>query len=98
VYLGYIDVEFDPSGKILGYTGGPVLLDNKTAQDTELQKDIAAWRGPFEEFSAVVLGTSNIELAQAGCQSKECALGDFMCDAMLDARSNQVRLPLLYFI
>ncbi|KAF8079381.1 5'-nucleotidase protein-like protein [Lyophyllum atratum] len=88
VYLGYIDVEFD-GRKVLSYTGGPILLDNKTQQDTKLFKQIKDWRGPFDQFAAVVIGSTDVTLEQSTCQSKECTLGNVMCDAMLDARANQ---------
>ncbi|GLB43786.1 putative 5'-nucleotidase, C-terminal domain [Lyophyllum shimeji] len=88
VYLGYIDLEFD-GRKVVSYTGGPILLDNKTQQDTRLYKQIKSWRGPFEELAAVVLGKTDVTLDQSTCQQKECTLGDVMCDAMLDARANQ---------
>ncbi|KAG5651016.1 hypothetical protein H0H81_010222 [Sphagnurus paluster] len=87
VYLGYLDVEFLHK-KVVSYTGGPILLDNTTAQDTNLQKDIKAWRVPFEEYGAVVLGSTAIVLDQSTCQQRECTLGNVMCDAMLAARSS----------
>ncbi|KAG6919896.1 hypothetical protein DXG01_015604 [Tephrocybe rancida] len=88
VYLGYIDVEFD-GRKVSSYTGGPILLDNKTEQDTKLFKEIKDWRGPFEEFSALVLGSSEVDLDQTACSKKECTLGDIVCDAMLDDRAGK---------
>lgn len=85
-YLGYIDVAFDSEGKIVAYTGAPIHLTNATAQDPELQAQIEAWRVPFEEFAAEVVGESNVVLEQSTCQREECTLGDFMADAMLDYR------------
>jgi 5'-nucleotidase len=87
-YLGYIDVTYDPQGKILAYHGAPIHLTNTTEQDADLQEQIDEWRGPFEEFAAEVLGTSNVELDQTTCQQQECLLGDFMADAMLDFYKN----------
>lgn len=87
-YVGYIDVTYDPQGKILAYHGAPIHLTNTTEQDANLQAQIEEWRGPFEEFAAEVLGTSNVELDQTTCQQKECLLGDFMADAMLSYRKN----------
>lgn len=87
-YLGYIDVTYDADGKILEYHGGPIHLTNTTKQDEDLQKQIDAWRVPFEEYSKQVVGTSNVVLEQSTCQSKECTFGDFICDAMLDYRLN----------
>lgn len=85
-YVGYIDVTYDPEGKILAYNGAPIHMTNTTAQDEDLQEQIEAWRGPFEEFANEVLGVSNVELDQTKCQDEECLLGDFMADAMLDYR------------
>jgi 2',3'-cyclic-nucleotide 2'-phosphodiesterase (5'-nucleotidase family) len=73
-YVGYIDVTYD--------------IMNTTKQEQKLQAQIKAWRGPFEKFSAEVIGTSQVELDQTTCQQKECLLGDFMADAMLAYRKN----------
>jgi 2',3'-cyclic-nucleotide 2'-phosphodiesterase (5'-nucleotidase family) len=86
-YLGYIDVVFDEEGHALSYHGGPIALDNTTAQDEELEKQIKAWRVPFEEFAAEVIGISDVELVQSTCQTQECTLGNLMTDAMLHYRS-----------
>jgi 2',3'-cyclic-nucleotide 2'-phosphodiesterase (5'-nucleotidase family) len=90
-YVGYIDVTYDPQGKILAYHGAPIHLTNTTKQDPELQAKIKEWRGPFEKFSAEVLGTSQVELDQTKCQQGECLLGDFMSDAMLAYRKNNTQ-------
>ncbi|KAF1993453.1 5`-nucleotidase protein-like protein [Amniculicola lignicola CBS 123094] len=87
-YVGYIDVIYDPEGKILAYNGAPIHITNMTEQDEDLQEQIEAWRIPFEEFAAEVLGVSEVELDQTTCQEKECLLGDFMADAMLAYRLN----------
>lgn len=87
-YLGSIDVTYDTKGKILAYHGAPIHLTNATKQDSGLQTQIKAWRGPFEAFGAQVLGTSEVELDQSTCRTKECLLGDFMADAMLAYRKN----------
>jgi len=87
-YLGYIDVTYDPEGRILEYHGAPIHLTNTTEQDAELQEQIDAWRVPFEEFSAEVIGHSNVVLDQSACQQQECLLGDFVTDAMYTYRYN----------
>jgi len=85
-YVGYIDVTYDPEGKILAYHGAPIHMTNTTEQDEELQEQIDEWRVPFEEFAAEVLGESKVNLDQTTCQKKECLLGDFVADAMYDYR------------
>ncbi|KAF2744756.1 5'-nucleotidase [Sporormia fimetaria CBS 119925] len=92
-YIGYIDVTYDPEGKILAYHGAPIHLTNTTEQDADLQAQIDSWRGPFEEFAAEVLGVSNVVLEQESCREKECVLGNFMSDAMLDYRADAPSKP-----
>lgn len=71
-YLGYIDVTYDPSGKILAYHGAPIHLDNKTIAEPELKAEIIEWAEPFKVFAAQVLGESSVELDQTTCRAKEC--------------------------
>ncbi|KAL2759152.1 hypothetical protein ACRALDRAFT_1062196 [Sodiomyces alcalophilus JCM 7366] len=85
-YLGYIDVTFDADGRPLSYHGGPIHMDNTTAQDEALQAQIEAWAAPFEEFAGVVVGHTNVDLVQATCQTEECTLGNVMADAMYEYR------------
>jgi 2',3'-cyclic-nucleotide 2'-phosphodiesterase (5'-nucleotidase family) len=85
-YIGYIDVAYDPSGKIVAYTGGPVHLTNTTELESGLESQIKEWRKPFEEFAAEVVGFSNVVLDQSHCKSQECLLGDVMADAIMDYR------------
>jgi 2',3'-cyclic-nucleotide 2'-phosphodiesterase (5'-nucleotidase family) len=92
-YLGYIDVTFDKKGKILAYNGAPIHLTNTTAQDPKLQKQIKAWRIPFEAYAAEEVGISNVVLDQTTCQLQECLLGDFMTDAMLSYRLKSSSSP-----
>lgn len=88
-YVGYIDMTFDAAGKPLAYTGLPVHLTNTTVQDPEVQAQVDAWRGPFEEFAAEVIGQTENDLDQTTCQLGDCLLGQVMTDAMLEYRLNQ---------
>ncbi|KAI4862826.1 Metallo-dependent phosphatase [Hypoxylon rubiginosum] len=85
-YLGYIDVTYDPDGKILAYHGAPIHLTNTTEQDEDLQEQIDEWRVPFEAFAAQQVGSTNVVLDQSTCQKQECALGDLVSDALLQYR------------
>lgn len=71
-YLGYIDVTYSPTGKILAYNGAPIHLTNTTAQDPALQAQITEWRKPFEAFAAEEVGISEVNLDQTTCQLQEC--------------------------
>lgn len=87
-YLGSIDLTFDKEGRALKYHGEPIHMTNATKLDKDLQAKIESWRGPFEEYAAEVLGTTENELDQTTCQKGDCLLGQVMCDAMLDYRRN----------
>ncbi|KAJ6500860.1 Metallo-dependent phosphatase-like protein [Mycena sanguinolenta] len=88
-YLGYLDVQFDPTGKIVGLTGGPIHLTNETAQDADLEAQIKAWRVPFDAFGNEDVGNTTVLLNHNGCKTGECNFGDLICDAMLDYRAAQ---------
>lgn len=79
-YLGYIDVTYDPSGKILAYHGGPIHMTNTTAQDKQLQDQINEWRKPFEAFAAEKVGDTKVVLDAEKCKSEECLLGDVIAE------------------
>ncbi|KAF7359038.1 Metallo-dependent phosphatase [Mycena sanguinolenta] len=70
-YLGYLDVQFDPTGKIVGLTGGPIHLTNQTAQDADLEAQIKAWRVPFDAFGNEVIGNTTVLLNHNGCKTGE---------------------------
>lgn len=65
-------MTYDADGKILEYHGGPIHLTNATEQNATLQAQIEEWRGPFEEFAAEVVGSTNVVLDQSTCQKQEC--------------------------
>ncbi|KAJ7829986.1 Metallo-dependent phosphatase-like protein [Mycena olivaceomarginata] len=86
-YLGFLDVQFDPTGKIVGVSGGPIHLTNQTAQDADLEAQIKEWRVPFDAFGNEVIGDTTVLLNHNGCKTAECNFGDLICDAMLDYRA-----------
>lgn len=86
-YLGYIDIAYDvATGAVVEYRGSPVHLTNFTKQDEGLQAQINAWREPFEEYAAEIVGETSVYLGSETCQEEECLLGDVMADAMLAYR------------
>lgn len=73
-----MNVAFDPSGKIVSYEGVPLRLGNDTAQDPQLDTEVAGWRQPFDELSKEVVGKSSVLLDQSTCQYSECASGNYV--------------------
>ncbi|KAF8253789.1 Metallo-dependent phosphatase, partial [Wilcoxina mikolae CBS 423.85] len=88
-YLGYIDVEYDPHGRIVAYEGAPFHLTNATKEDAKLKSQVKEWSKAFEAYSNTILGYTEYPLIQSTCQSIECTLGDFTADAMEDYRPNE---------
>ena len=86
-YLGYIDVQYNRHGKIVGYTGAPFHLTNTTAENPKLKKQVKTWAEKFTEYSGKILGTTATPLVQSTCQTEECTLGDFSADSMADFRN-----------
>ncbi|KDQ21445.1 hypothetical protein BOTBODRAFT_99843 [Botryobasidium botryosum FD-172 SS1] len=85
-YIGYLDIAFDPAGRIAAYTGGPIRLTNTTAQDPIMQAKVDAWRAPFDAFAKEIVGSTTGLLDQSGCQSGECTFGNLISDVMYDYR------------
>lgn len=88
-YIGSIDLIFDKDGRALSYHGAPIHMDNRTALEPSLQRNITAWRGPFEKYSAEVIGSTKNVLDQSSCQKGDCLLGQVIADAMFDYRKKQ---------
>lgn len=87
-YLGYMDIAYDlATGHVVEYRGAPVHLTNATRQDPGLQAQVDAWRAPFAEFAAEVVGETSVYLGAETCQAEECLLGNVMADAMLAYRT-----------
>lgn len=79
-HVGYIDVTYDPEGKILAYHGAPVRMTNATKQDPELQALVDEWRKPFDEESKLTLGVADVVLDQSHCKTGECLLGNVVTE------------------
>ncbi|KAG8869127.1 hypothetical protein FRB97_001592, partial [Tulasnella sp. 331] len=87
-YLGKIDVAYDAQGKIVAYTGAPILMDNTIAQEPRLQAQVNKWRKPFQVYFETVVGESLTPLDSSACGDQECTLGNAISDAILEYRLN----------
>lgn len=85
-YLGKIDVAYDRQGKIVAYTGSPILMDAAIPFSEPLQSQVLEWRKQFDAIGSVVVGEASTPLDQTTCQQQECNLGDAIADAMVEYR------------
>jgi 5'-nucleotidase len=82
-YLGYIDIEYDPMGKIVSYEGGPIHLTNDTELEPNLESEIKEWEKAFVPFENTIIGVTQTDLDDLSCQNgTECTLGDITADAL----------------
>ncbi|KAG0249487.1 hypothetical protein BG011_009260 [Mortierella polycephala] len=83
-YIGNLDVSFNPEGKIVSWAGAPVLVENTITADKALSEKIDGWRHEFEDWGRTVLGEATDTFDLVGCRNRDCAMGNFITDAMLD--------------
>lgn len=82
-HVGYIDVTYDPEGKILAYHGAPIRMTNATKQDPEIQALVNEWRKPFDAASRETIGVANVTLDASQCKIGECVLGNVISESVL---------------
>lgn len=84
-YLGEIEVTFNDQGKVTGYKGDTVLLDQGFPEDKAMKDRIAELNAPLEALRTKVIGQAAgpIGGARDDCRSRECVMGTLVADAML---------------
>ncbi|KAG0238225.1 hypothetical protein BGW42_006505 [Actinomortierella wolfii] len=82
-YIGHLDVVFNPEGKIVSWSGQPILVTYDTPPNQELQNRVNGWRQEFEEWGKTVLGVATDDFDVEGCRAGECTMGNLVTDAML---------------
>ncbi|KAG0253903.1 hypothetical protein BGZ95_006179, partial [Linnemannia exigua] len=83
-FIGHLDISFNPEGKIVSYAGNPVLVENSIPGDPNLLAKVDTWRGEFEAWSKKTLGIAADNFNLDGCSTRDCYMGNFFNDAMLE--------------
>ncbi|MFC0410256.1 bifunctional metallophosphatase/5'-nucleotidase [Roseomonas elaeocarpi] len=84
-YLGRLDLDLSPEGRILAHNGVMRELTMDVAPDPEVSAIVAKFAAPLEELRRKPVTTMPTTLSNGGCTQGECALGNLMADAMLAA-------------
>lgn len=84
-YLGVLHAGFDAAGHVTKYSGNPVPLDASVPEDPGMVAALAGFAKPLEAYRQTVLGQATAPLGAAMCRQEECAAGDVLAEAMLDA-------------
>ena len=93
-YIGQLDVEFDPDGELVAWSGDTIFLSHFITPDPALSTTVAALYEPIDELTREVIGTSAVYLEgdRKICRVEECNLGNLITDAMRAETGAQVAL------
>ncbi|CAG8621592.1 17295_t:CDS:2 [Acaulospora morrowiae] len=82
-YIGRLDVSFDEEGKLIEFSGAPILVGQSIPPDTAVEKLVKKWRAPFKKYAETIIGYANLPF-EYNCQKhRECAMGNLVTDSIL---------------
>lgn len=84
-FLGRIDLALDASGRAASFSGDAREITLDTPEDTAMAALLAQLATPIEATRRRVVGQVSGEFSPGPCRGAECALGNLVADAMLDA-------------
>ncbi|XP_045770767.1 apyrase-like [Maniola jurtina] len=84
-YLGNLTVYFDQMGNLKDFSGEPVFLNRSIPEDPEIKAILKPFSEKLHTFVNEKVGFAEDNLLAKPCGSQECAIGDFVADALLDA-------------
>ncbi|BFL63126.1 5'-nucleotidase [Roseomonas mucosa] len=84
-YLGRLDLDLSPEGRVLSHRGLMRELTMDVAPDPAVAAIVATYARPLEELRRKPVTTMPATLSNESCRTGECALGNLMADAMLAA-------------
>ncbi|XP_015191733.1 PREDICTED: apyrase-like [Polistes dominula] len=83
-YLGNLTVWFDEQGEVADWEGNPILLDYTIEEDPDILKALVPWQKDVDAMAWKQVGKTKVFL-DSKCKGKQCNLGNFITDAMVDA-------------
>ncbi|XP_055546948.1 protein 5NUC-like [Wyeomyia smithii] len=81
-YLGHMNVEFDPSGKLVSYDGKPILLNGAVERESDVLKLLEVYRPGVLALDEVI-GETLVLLDATRCRFEECNIGNMIADSMV---------------
>ncbi|XP_069361107.1 uncharacterized protein [Maniola hyperantus] len=83
-YLGKLHLIFNDKGEIVRYDGYPILLNKDVPEDPEVLEIVKRYQKDIDRINDVVVGTSLVFLDGDSCRLRECNMGNFINDAIID--------------
>jgi 5'-nucleotidase len=93
-YLGRLNVEFDPNGDLVNWSGEPIYLLHYITPDPATAKLAETLYAPIDALTKESVGKSAVHLEgdRKICRFMECNLGNLITDAMRAETGAQVAL------
>ncbi|KAJ3205759.1 hypothetical protein HDU67_008667 [Dinochytrium kinnereticum] len=88
-FLGEINLNYDANDNLISVTGEPVNVTFTTPKDPIVDAKVKNWAKEFEPLVTRIIGkTTNFPLEDPRnvCRRRECAIGNLIADALLEAR------------
>lgn len=84
--VGRLDVEFDDRGRIVGWSGGPIITELSIPEDAGLAQKVADYRVPVDAFANVIIGSAGVffDGDRNRMRYQEMPLGNLVADTMLN--------------
>lgn len=96
--LGDLSVEFDSEGRVVGWRGSPIPIDESLKPDPSFQAKIAEYGAPLDALLSSQIGRSTVELVgdRSKIRSEETNLGNLVADAMLEkTRAEKAQIAII---
>lgn len=85
--LGRLDVTFDDQGRVKGWSGAPIFINESIAEDADVAAKVAEYRAPVDDLADVEIGTAAVLFDGSripGVRTQETPLGNLVTDVLLD--------------
>lgn len=90
-YLGKLHLIFDANGEIISCDGYPILLNSDVPEDPEVLKIVKRYQKDIDLINKVIVGTSSVFLDGDSCRLRECNMGNFINDAIIEYTKKYVK-------
>ncbi len=84
-YLGRLDLDLERDGRVLDASGDARELGFADPVDPAVEALVARLAAPLAALRARVIGSTTEALSNALCRRTECAIGNLIAEAMLEA-------------
>jgi 5'-nucleotidase len=84
-FLGRLDLDLDPTGRVVAHGGDPLELTPALAEDAEAAAIVARFAAPLGEVRARPVAPALAPFDNTACRNAECAIGNLIAEAMLAA-------------